>query len=80
MNRHPRECGCVLCTRLEERVETLEAWSARHRPHLRENAIGTPLDFARETYPHPDGNWFWLVCPCGHRFLTIDRNIDEAGR
>lgn len=40
-------------------------WEQRHASHL---APGK--EFAREPFNHPDGTWYWLVCPCGAKHLT----------
>lgn len=57
---------------------TEAAWRAEHRPHLDAQNRGvvddeTAFDFARETFNHPSGTWYWLVCPCGAKLLTHDK-------
>lgn len=44
------------------------AWREKHAGHLPAPAA----DYAREKFNHPSGTWFWLVCPCGAKHLTID--------
>lgn len=54
------------------RVLTTDHWRQKHA-----HCGGT----LREPFPHhPDGSWFWLVCACGARHLTMTAIADEATR
>jgi hypothetical protein len=53
--------GCKFCEALEKKVKTPEEWHAEHDAH------GQATE---EPFPHPSGDWFWLLCPCGAKYLT----------
>ena len=57
--------GCKYCEALEKKVRTPESWHAEHDPH-------GPA--TTEPFPHPSGDWHWLVCPCGAKYLTRKEN------
>jgi hypothetical protein len=62
------------CDKLKDKVMTSDDWRAKHRPHLVE--YEETNGFKSEPFPHPSGEWYWIVCPCGAKHLTTK----EAGR
>jgi len=72
MTEHRRGCVCRTCQRLQARTIGTEAWRAQHLEHLRDPALG----FTVEDFPHPSGTWFWLICVCGAKHLTMTRSVE----
>lgn len=63
--------NCRYCNRLAAHVKTLEAWEAEHAEHG---------GYTTEPFAHPSGNWFWLVCKCGAKYLNIREESHEDGQ
>lgn len=66
--------------RINERVQTTDAWLQEHEQHRR---VGER--FGVESIGHPDGNWVKITCPCGARHTTNTepkglRHVREKGR
>ena len=54
---------------LAGKVKTTDEWKAEHARCL----VADGDAFTSEPFPHPSGDWFWLVCLCGAKHLC-----DEA--
>lgn len=58
-------CRCPVCQQLRSKTKEPEVWLAEHAAHG---------DKALEPFLHPDGRMYWLVCPCGARYLTMEKS------
>ena len=54
---------CKYCESLEKKVKTNEDWDHEHSEHG---------DKTKAPFPHPSGQWYWMVCPCGAKHLRAD--------
>lgn len=68
MPEHKDDCSCQFCARLKSRTIPTADWIAQHATH--EGAFKT------EPFAHPSGRWYWLVCSCGMRHLTMTDGLD----
>lgn len=59
---------CKLCESLKTRVRPEADWRAEHKDHGGLSVV--PAE-------HPSGDWAWLICECGAKYLTI-RESDES--
>jgi hypothetical protein len=58
-----------ICDRIASKVMTDADWLDLHEPHGQKRF---------EDFPHPSGDWFWLVCPCGAKQLTTKKPTEES--
>jgi hypothetical protein len=62
--------GCRFCERLKSKVKPEEEWLKEHSGH-------GGYSIKEVDVPHPSMDLVWLVCKCGHRYLTERNKVVE---
>ena len=66
--------NCKFCERLKAKTWPESEWRAEHDGHG---------GYTKESFLRPGGRWYWLVCKCGHKYLTVgkgERSDDKEDR